>query len=175
MTRRNLWLWITLASALVFVIPLLAGVPADWAAQVHRFILFVIVSVAFSRYIVRAPFMWWEGDMRPEAKQIIGFAVVLFGILYQNLYAWIFVAIGRPDALLTQYWSDGSVFLMVLGFLFIAWSTNPPRPMRLRGSRVGSYLVGLLTGLGLMLSGILPQAIRLLGMALGKVMLLLPH
>lgn len=175
MTRMNPWVWITLAAAVIFAIPPLAGVPADSTVQVHRLFLFIVVSVAFSRYISRAPAMWWDGDKSPEAKQIIGFAVVLFGLLYQSLYAWLYVQLGRPDWLTVTYWSDGSTYLTLVGFLLIAWSTNPPRPMRLRGSRVGSYLVGLLTGLGLMLSGILPQAIRLLGMALGKVMLLLPH
>lgn len=174
MTRMNPWVWITLAAALIFAIPPLAGVPADGTVQVHRFFLFIVVSVAFSRYISRAPAMWWDGDKSPEAKQIIGFAVVLFGILYQSLYAWLYVQLGRPEWLTVMYWSDGSTYLTLVGFLLIAWSTRAPAP-RVRGNRFASYLVGLLTGLGLMLSGVLPQTIRLLGLALGKVVAFLPH
>lgn len=174
MKRLNPWVWITLAVAVIFAIPPLAGVPADGAVQFHRLFLFIVVSVSFSRYISRAPAMWWNGDKSPEAKQIIGFAVALFGILYQSLYAWFYVQLGRPEWLTVMYWGDGSTYLTLVGFLLIAWSTRNPAP-RVRGNRFASYLVGLLTGLGLMLSGILPQTIRLLGMALGKMMLLLPH
>lgn len=171
---RNLWMWITFASALVFVIPVIAAVPADWAVQTHRILLFVVVGVAFSRYVARAPVLWWEGNSSPEAKQIIGFAIVLAGLLYQLAYSWIYVQMGRPDWLAQTYWSDGSVYVLLIGFLLVAWSTRSPSP-HVRGNRLTSYLVGVLTGLGLMLSGALPQTIKLIGLAAGRIAALMAH
>lgn len=158
---KNPWTWILSLPVLLFVLLVILRIDTDLVVLTFGFLLFLIVSVAASRYALRAPALIADGNSSNEAFNIVGWAFVMFAIEATQVYRWIFITMGRPDWLIGQYWSSGFVYTMFCGFCMVSWSTRRVMPQPPNG-RVGfgGFIVGFATALGLMLSGILPNVIK---------------
>lgn len=160
---KNPWTWILLIPLLLFAFMVFLRVDPDLVVLTFGFLLFLIVSVAASKYALRAPVLIYNGDMRNEAINIVGWAFVMLGIEATQTYRWIFITLGRPEWLVHQYWSSSFVYTMFCGFAMVAWSTRRTVPRPPNGKiGFGGFIVGFATALGLMLSGILPAAAKAL-------------
>lgn len=160
---KNPWTWVLGLPLVLFVTLVLLHVDPDTTVLTFGFLLFLIVSVAASKYAIRTPVLVYTGDTRNEAVNIVGWAFVMLSIEATQTYRWIFITLGRPDWLTNQYWSSLFVYTMFWGFCMVAWSTRKtvPRPPNGRIG-LGGFIVGFATAIGLMLSGILPAILKLI-------------
>lgn len=154
---RNPWTYLLLGPAALFALLILVGVTPDALVLTFGFLVFLVVSVAATKYAFRAPSLIWEGNTQNDSVNIIGWAAVLVSLMSTQVYRWVFISMGRPDWLIETYWSPLFVYTMFLGFTLVAWSTRRATPKPPSGRfGWGSFFVGVISALGLMLSGILP-------------------
>ncbi len=159
----NPWVWVLSLPPILFIILMAVHVSSDAVSLVFGFLLFLIISVAASKYALRAPVLIWQGTTSNEAVNIAGWAFVMLALEATQTYRWIFISLGRPEWLIGQYWNAAIIYTMFCGFCMVAWSTRRtlPRPPNGRVS-LGGFVVGFATALGLMLSGILPALVKML-------------
>lgn len=158
---------------LLIAAPLL-GINPDVLLLILGVLIFVALSMLASRYVPRAPVLIYSGNIENEAIHIVGYSIVFLSLMATQVLRWVAIQLGRPDWLTAQYWSADIVLSMFYGFALVVWSTRrvTPRPP---SGRIGvrGFLVGLISGIGLMLSGILPHLGKIVSaafMALTKAM-----
>ncbi len=161
----NPYLAIILAPLLVFVLLVYAGTPADTinvAARVYVFSLFAYVG---ARYVGRAPALMLDGNMSPEARNIVGWSLVCLGSMLQMAYGVVYIAWDRPDWLASQFWGPAFVALVGVGLTLVASSVPrlPPFGNNTHGlSVVSSFLVGISGALFLFVLQHIAQAFAIL-------------
>lgn len=175
-TWRNPWTWILLPPILLFVILAALGVPADWIVLTFGLLVFLAAALVAGKYVIRAPVLIYAGDIENQSVNIVGWSLVLLSLMASQVLRWVSINLDRPEWLTQQYWSSALVYALFLGFVLVAWSTRKASTAPPSGRLgLGGWFVGLLTGIGLMASGALPMAAKLVGLAVGKMLLLLPH
>lgn len=115
-----------------FLVPLAAfltiihfRVDPDLINLLSRAYVFGLLCYIAARYVGRAPMLVWEKNTSPEARNIIGWAVVLIGFALQIAYGWVYIAYDRPVWLSSQYWGGSFVVLIAVGLSIVA--TSVPR------------------------------------------------
>lgn len=173
MTRliKNPWTWILTVPIVLFSLLVLARVEPDNVLLTFGFLLFLTVSLAASKYALRAPALIYHGNISNEAVNIAGWAFVMLAVEATQIYRWVSIAIlHRADWLTATYWNALIVYTMFVGFCMVAWSTRRavPRPP---SGRIGwgGFIVGFATAISLMLSGILPSIIKGAAMLFGSM------
>lgn len=173
---RNPWTWILLPPPLLFAILMLAHVPADWVVLTFGLFVFLAAAVVAGKYVIRAPALIYAGNVENQSINIVGWSLVLLSLMATQTYRWVVINLDRPDWLTQQYWSSGTVYVMFFGFVLVAWSTRRASTAPPHGRvGLGGWFVGLISGIGLMASGALPMAAKLVAVGVGKLALLLPH
>lgn len=173
---RNPWTWILLPPPLLFVVLMLAHVPADWVVLTFGLLVFLAAAVVAGKYVIRAPSLIHAGNIENQAINIVGWALVLLSLMATQTYRWVSINLNRPDWLTLQYWSASMVYAMFFGFILVAWSTRRASTAPPHGRLgLGGWFVGLISGIGLMASGALPMAVKLAAIAAEKLAMLLPH
>lgn len=168
----NRWLWILAPAVLLFA--LLTTVfrvsPGDMLSWLS-FITFVVVALA-GKYLLRAPAHIVAGNVQEHAVNNVGWALVLTAVQGTQVYRWVFIQLGRPDQIaLTTYWNTALVYLACFGFLLVAWSTRRTTPLVAPGPPVGwaGIFIGVMIGIGSMISGVLPKLWSMLTIFVGKL------
>src|SRR5690349_12926895 len=105
MTRlyRNPWTYLLAGPAIVFLLLVLVGVTPDAIVLTFGFLVFLVVSVAASKYAFRAPALIWSGNVENESVNIVGWGIVLISLMLTQTYRWVFISLDRPDWLLQTY------------------------------------------------------------------------
>lgn len=154
---KNPWTWILLPLPLLWIVLQLASVAPDSILLSLRLLIFITLAVLASRYVLRAPVLICEGNTTLEGVWIIGAAMMIASLMATQILGWVTILLGRPEWLSQQYWSSDIVLSLFYGLVLMAWGARRavPRPT---GGRIGfgGFVVGFLSALGLMLSGILP-------------------
>lgn len=173
---RNPWTWILLPPPILFAVLMLFAVPADWVVLTFGLLVFLAIAVVAGKYVIRAPALIYEGNIENQAVNIVGFALVLLSLMGMQTYRWVVINLNRPDWISQQYWSAGMVYVMFVGFILVAWSTRRAATAPPNGRvGLGGWFVGLISGIGLMASGVLPMAAKMSMLAFGKLVAFLPH
>jgi len=89
--------------------------------------VFALLAYISARYVGRAPVLVWEKDTTPEARNIVGWAIVLIGFMLQISYGWIYIRYDRPIWLSSQYWGASFIILIGVGLAVVA-SSIPKLP-----------------------------------------------
>lgn len=140
-----------LASFLTLVHFGVAPDPINLVARVYVFALFAYVG---ARYVGRAPSLMWSGDMRPEARNISGWALVILGSMMTQVYGFLYITYDRPEWLSGQYWSPSFVVLIATGLTLVASSVPRFPPFGVGGqglSVIASFVVGFSSAMFLVL------------------------
>ena len=148
---RNSWLWLTVGAVSAFAVPAIASVPADFLLDLFATLLAIVLLGGAFKYMTRAPQHWLDGNMSPEARQIIGYATAFSGMTALCVYGYVFRAMDRPTWLSQQYWAAGIFYTILIGFLAVAWSNRNPAPAT-KSTRFGSFFLGFLASCALFLS-----------------------
>lgn len=145
--------------AAILLVPLVAfiglvavGVPPDPINLLARLYVFAGFAYVGARYVGRAPTLMWRGDTSPEARNIVGWGVIIMASMMQQLYAWLYIVYERPEWLSSSYWSPSFVVLAGVGLTLVASSVPrfPPFGTGPNGlSVISSFCVGLGAALGL--------------------------
>ncbi len=160
---RNRWLWILGPAILLLVLLMLLGVAPDILLLTFGTAVFVVVAFPAAKYFWRSLQLIGSGYTEREDFNIVGWALVLLGLMETQVYRWVWIQLDRPDWLADQYWSTSFVYTMLVGFILVAWSARRAPPDVLPGSPSFGFItlfVGFISGVGLMLSGILPAAVK---------------
>lgn len=157
----NTYLMILLAPLLAFVGVVAVGVPPDPINLLARLYVFAGFAYVGARYVGRAPILMWRGDTSPEARNIVGWGIIIMASMMQQLYAWLYIVYERPVFLSSSYWSPSFVVLAGVGLTLVASSVPrfPPFGSGPNGlSVISSFCVGLGAALGLFLLAHVAQA-----------------
>lgn len=130
-----------------------------------RGVVFVLLGYIAARYVGRAPMLMWENNFTPEARNIVGWAIMLIGFMLQIAYGWLFIAYERPEWLSSQYWGASFVILIGVGLAIVASSVPrfPPFGDGRNGlSEIASILVVVASTIGLFVASHIPQALAAL-------------
>lgn len=134
-----------------------AAIPPDNIVVVLRIVIFVTLAVLAGKYAIRAPVLVGGGNTSPEAFWIIGMAMTIASLMATQVLGWVTISLGRPDWLPQQYWTSDIVLSLFYGLVLLAWGARRTAPRPASGRiGLGGFVVGFLSALGLMLSGILP-------------------
>jgi hypothetical protein len=155
----------------VFLALVRLGVSSDDMSFWARLYTFAILGYVGARYVGRAPFLIWQRDLTPQARNVTGWGIALVGFMAQIGYGWVYVNYDRPAWLASQYWSVSFVTLIALGMTIVA--TSVPRLPPFGGGRNGlselaSALVVALGAFSVFVASHVPQAIALLKAAWGS-------
>ena len=124
--------------------------------------MFIMLAYVGARYVGRAPVLMWEQNTSPEARNIVGFAIFLVGLALWTAYGWIFIRMGRPEWLASQYWNSSFVVLAGVGLSLVASSVPrfPPFGDGKNGlGEVASLLVAMLSFLTVLFVSHIPAAL----------------
>ncbi len=105
----NPYLAVILAPLAVFLALVYFHVEPDMISLWARFYAFAMLGYVGSRYVGRAPILVWKRNTTPEARNVVGWAIVVVGFMFQIAYGWVFIAYDRPQWLSSQYWVGLSV------------------------------------------------------------------
>lgn len=149
---------------LAFLIMMAARVEPDTISLASRIYTFLVLGYVSSRYVGRAPFLMWERDLSPEARNVTGWSLSLVGFMFQIAYGWLYIAYDRPEWLSSQYWNASFVVLIAVGLTLVASSV--PRIPPFGDNRYGlseftSMIVVIVSALGVFVASHIPQAIAL--------------
>jgi len=142
-----------------FIALVLLGVTPDPINLVARVYVFSLFGYVGARYVGRAPVLIWTGDTRPEALNVAGWALVILGSMMTQLYGWLYIVYQRPVWISSQYWSPAFVVLIATGLSLVAFSV-PRLPPFGKGSGLSvaaSFIIGLGTGIGMLVVSHVPQ------------------
>lgn len=129
-----------------------------------RFYSFAALGYVGARYVGRAPVLIWSKNMTPEARNVVGWAIVIVGFMLNIAYGWIYIAYDRPVWLSSQYWGVSFVTLIALGVTIVATSVPrfPPFGNGRNGlSEIASVLVVIGSALAVFIGSHIPQAIAI--------------
>lgn len=160
---QNRWLWILSPPAVLFGALMWFGVPPDTLLWLFSIALFIIVAYPAAKYFWRTTEIVWNNYAERQDFNVAGWAFVLLGLMTTQIYRWVWLSFDRPDWLTGHYWSAAYLYLMLFGFGLVAWSARkaPPDAVPSEGGFGFIHLfVGFISGVGLMLSGALPAAIK---------------
>ena len=163
---KNAWTWILGVPVVLFVALVIARVPPDWVTVTFGLFVFLAASVVSSKYLLRAPALIYAGDTSRESMNIVGWGLVLLSILETTVYRWVFISMNRAEWLTLTYWNPAFIITMFVGFVLVAYSTrrsDPVAPPTGKRISLSSLFVGLLSGIGLTMSGALPFVGKLFG------------
>lgn len=137
-------------------------VEPDLISLFGRAYVFGLLCYIAARYVGRAPVLIWEKNTSPEARNIIGWAIVLVGFALQIAYGWVYIAYDRPVWLSSQYWGASFVILIAVGLSIVA--TSVPRFPPFGDGRNGlgeaaSFLVVIGSALSVFAISHIPQII----------------
>lgn len=152
-------LLVPLAAFLLLVQVNIAPDPISIFARIYVFALFAYVG---ARYVGRAPVLMVEGNTSPEARNIVGWALVIVGSMLTQVYAALYIWYDRPEWLSSQYWSPSFVVLIGTGLTLVASSVPrfPPFGNSPHGlSVIASFVVGFSSAVGLFLASHIPQVV----------------
>lgn len=114
---------IVLVAPLIFFLGLVYfSVSADGINLWGRGVVVALLGYISARYVGRAPILIWERDFTPEARNIVGFAIVLIGFAFNIAYGWVYIVMSRPTWLASQYWGVSSILLIGVGLAIVASS-----------------------------------------------------
>lgn len=108
-----------------FLVMVYLRVEPDLISLLGRAYVFGLLCYIAARYVGRAPVLIWERNTSPEARNIVGWAIVLVGFALQIAYGWVYIAYDRPSWLSSQYWGASVVVLVAVGLSIVA--TSVPR------------------------------------------------
>jgi len=169
----NPWWAILLGPLAAFLLLVRVDVGPDTLNLWVRFYTFTALGYVAARYVGRAPVLMWSRDMRPEARNVVGWAWVCVGFMLNIAYGWIYIAYDRPVWLSSQYWGVAFITLIALGVTIVATSVPrfPPFGNGRNGlSEIASALVVLVSALAVFFVSHIPQAMAVLrGMWSGLV------
>jgi hypothetical protein len=155
---RNPWLWIFLPLPLLFGLFQIFSVSTDTILLTLRLLIFVTLSIHASKYVLRAPVLIIDGNVASESVWLVGWAVVLLSLMATQVLGWVSISLERPDWLTAQYWGSDIVLSLLYGLLLMVWGSRRTTPRPATGRLgFGGFVVGFLSALGLMLSGVLPS------------------
>lgn len=146
----NLYFLVLFVPLVIFLILVWLGVMSDPINLWSRLYVFGAFGYAGARYVGRAPLLALQDDRSSEARNIVGWAVIILALMAQQVYSWVYVSQGRPDFLTQSYWSPALVVLTGVGVTLVASSVPrfPPFGSGPQGlSVMGSFLVGLLSAI----------------------------
>ncbi len=127
-----------------------------------RFYTFAALGYVGARYVGRAPVLMWRQNTSPEARNVIGWAILIVGFMLNIAYGWIYIAYDRPYWLSSQYWGVSFIALIALGVTVVASSVPkfPPFGDGRNGlSELGSFLVVALSALAVFAASHVPQIV----------------
>lgn len=156
----NPYLAIVLVPLAIFLALIHIRVDPDAINLWGRGIVFALLGYIGSRYVGRAPILMWDRNFTPEARNIVGWAIVLIGFMLQIAYGWIYIAYDRPVWLSSQYWGASFVILIGVGLAVVASSVPrlPPFGGGRNGlSEIASIFVVIASTLGLFIASHIPQ------------------
>jgi hypothetical protein len=156
----NPYLAVILAPLAVFLTLVFLRTDPDMISLWGRFYAFAMLGYVGSRYVGRAPILVWSRNTTPEARNVIGWAVVVVGFMMQIAYGWIFIAYDRPVWLSSQYWGAAFVILICVGLSIVASSVPrfPPYGDGRNGlSEIASILVVIGSSLSVFAASHIPQ------------------
>lgn len=139
-------LLVPLAAFLALVYAQVQPDPINLLARIYVFALFAYVG---ARYVGRAPSLMIAGNMAPEARNIVGWALLISGSMFTQIYAALYIWYDRPGWIASQYWSPAFIVLIAAGLTLVASSVPrfPPFGNGPHGlSVVSSFFVGLGAG-----------------------------
>lgn len=155
----NPYTWIILGPLVVFISLAVASFPPDWINIVGRLSIFGLLAYIAVRYVGRAPKLAWSGDLSAPARNIVGWAMVISALMFQQGYGALYIAYDRPVWLSSQYWSPSFVILMLVGLSLV--TSSVPRFWPFGGASggmgtVASFMVGFMSAAALFLAQHLP-------------------
>lgn len=154
---RNRWTWILLPLPILLIAAPLLGINPDVLLLILGVLIFIAVAMLASRYVPRVFPLIYSGNVENESVHIVGWSLVFLSLMATQVLRWVAIQLGRPEWIAHQFWSADIVLSMFYGFALVVYSTRRVTP-RLPTGRIGirGFLVGLVSGIGLMLSGALP-------------------
>lgn len=150
----NPYLAILLVPLAVFLALVYANVQPDPISLLSRVYVFALFAYVGARYVGRAPSLMIEGNMSPEARNIVGWALLISGSMLTQIYAALYIWYDRPEWIASQYWSPSFVVLVATGLTLVASSVPrfPPFGTGPHGlSVISSFFIGLAAGGGMFL------------------------
>lgn len=166
---RNRWLWILVPPWALFLVLMGFDVKSTSLLWAFSIITFMIVAYPFAKYFWRGTQLVWMGYTERQDFNIVGWAHVLLGLMGTQAYRRVWLSAGGDQGhatwLTQQYWNAACLYVMMIGFLLVAWSSRRVPPDVLpSGPGFGflSLFVGFISGVGLMLSGVLPALAKAL-------------
>lgn len=145
---------------LSFVLLMGAKVEPDIINLWLRLYTFGMLCYVGARYVGRAPMLMWERNTSPEARNVVGWAIVIVGFALNIAYGWVYIAYDRPIWLSSQYWGVSFVVWIALGVTIVASSVPKFPPFRdgKNGlSDVASFFVVLISALSVFAISHIPQ------------------
>lgn len=170
---RNPYLWIILGPLTAFLILVSFHFPPDWISVPGRLGVFGLLAYVGLRYVGRAPVLAWQGNLSPEARNVVGWAMCICAMMFQQLYGTIYIAYDRPEWLSSLYWGPSFVILMLVGLGLV--TSSVPRFWPFGGASGGmgtaaSFMVGFLSAGALFSAQHLPTLWKLFsGFMLGLI------
>lgn len=163
---KNPWTWILLPLPIALIAAPLLGINPDVVLLALGVLIFIAVAMLASRYVPRVFPLVYEGNVENESVHIIGWSIVFLSLMATQVLRWVAIQLGRPDWIAQQFWSADIVMAMLYGFVLVVYSTRRAAPKPITG-RIGlrGFIVGFLSALGLMLSGVLPYISKAILMA----------
>ena len=131
---RNPWVAILLIPLSVFCILMAFQFPSQIISIAARCVAFVLLGLIAGRYVWFAPGLMWAGETSNEAKNVIGWAIVLAALMLQQIYGALFSIVtlaqnGDPPAWLSStYYGSALVVLFVVGLGVVVWSVQDYYP-----------------------------------------------
>lgn len=144
-TLKNPYAAILLVPLAVFLMLVQIGISPDPISLVSRIYVFALLAYVGARYVGKAPRIMWEGNMRPEARNVSGWAMVIVGLMCQMVYGFLYIVWERPEWLSSQYWGAAFIVMIATGLTLVASSVPrfPPFGSGPQGLSVAaSFIVG---------------------------------
>lgn len=159
----NPYVALLLAPLVAFLFLVHLRVKPDPISLVSRIYAFALFGYVGARYVGRAPILMWQGDMRAEARNIVGWALLIVGSMMTQIYAWLYIVYDRPECLSSQYWSPAFVVLVATGLTLVASSVPkfPPFGAGPQGlSVIASFVVGFTSAITMVFASHIPSIIQ---------------
>lgn len=167
---KNPWTWILIPLPVLYVLVQLFGLPPDTVQLVVRLAVFFALSILASKYVLRSFGIVYDGNTSNEGMYLVGWGIAFVSLMATQVLGWVTISLDRPEWLTLTYWGPDIVISFFYGLSLVVWSTRRATP-RPQSSRIGlsGFLVGFLSALGLMVSGVLPSLAKLLATVFGSL------